>query len=125
MRSEALEYLACPACRGSLDLDPGATTATDGHVMSGALICRIRACRYAIDRGVPVLSPPQVGALSSQTAARFDEQWSHWRQLHDYYERQLLEWIAPLGPADFAGRTVIEGGCGKGRHAAIVGGFGP
>jgi SAM-dependent methyltransferase len=125
MRIEALDYLACPGCRASLDLAPGATSAADGHVIAGELVCRIRACRYLVQRGVPALFPPSVGTLDSQTAARFDTQWMHWRQLHDYYERQFLEWIAPLGAADFAGRTVIEGGCGKGRHTAIVGGFGP
>jgi SAM-dependent methyltransferase len=125
MRLEALEYLACPSCRASLDLSPGAAPAPDGHVMTGELVCRIRGCRYALAGGVPALYSADVGALASETASRFDTQWNHWRSLHDYYERQFLEWIEPLRPADFAGRTVIEGGCGKGRHTAIVGGFGP
>jgi SAM-dependent methyltransferase len=125
MRTEALEYLACPRCRGSLDLSPEANVAADGHVISGALVCRIRGCAYGIQRGVPALFPPEVEALASETASRFDTQWTHWRSLHDYYERQFLEWIAPITRADFEGRTVIEGGCGKGRHTAIVGGFGP
>jgi SAM-dependent methyltransferase len=125
MRTDALEYLACPTCRASLDLGAGAARDGDGHVITGTLVCRIRACRYPIERGVPALFPPQVQPLASETASRFDAQWNHWRSLHDYYERQFLEWIAPLTPADFAGRTVIEGGCGKGRHSAIVGGFGP
>ena len=125
MRIEALEYLACPACRASLDLAPGTTAAADGHFLTGELVCRIHGCRYPIQAGVPVLCPPLVGAVATETAARFDSQWSHWRSLHDYYERQFLEWIDPLTRADFAGRTVIEGGCGKGRHTAIVGGFGP
>jgi SAM-dependent methyltransferase len=125
MRLEALEYLSCPGCRATLDLAPGATSAADGHILTGELICRIRACRYPVTRGVPVLSPAEVSGLASETAARFDTQWKHWRELHDYYESQFLEWIAPITRADFAGRTVIEGGCGKGRHTALVAGFGP
>jgi SAM-dependent methyltransferase len=125
MRIEALEYLACPSCHASLDLHPGSTAESDGHIMAGELVCRIRACRYRIDRGVPILLPADVAPLSSETASRFDQQWTHWRQLHAYYEKQFLEWIDPVGRADFAGRTVVEGGCGKGRHTAIVGGFGP
>jgi SAM-dependent methyltransferase len=125
MRLEALEYLACPSCSASLDLAPGATSAADGHVLAGELVCRIRGCRYPVDRGVPRLLTSQVQEASSETAARFDTQWTHWRELADYYERQFLEWVEPITRADFAGRTVIEGGCGKGRHTAIVGGFGP
>jgi SAM-dependent methyltransferase len=125
MRKDALEYLACPSCSATLDLTSGSSQASDGHVMEGELVCRVRGCRYFIRQGVPVLLTSQVAAASSETAARFDTQWKHWRQLHDYYERQFLEWIEPITRADFAGRTVIEGGCGKGRHTALVGGFGP
>src|SRR4051812_49404220 len=125
MRLEALEYLACPSCSASLDLASGSTSAADGHVVTGELVCRIRGCRYPLDRGVPRLLTGQVQPLSRETAARFDTQWTHWTQLADYYERQFLEWVDPISRADFAGRTVIEGGCGKGRHTAIVAGFGP
>jgi SAM-dependent methyltransferase len=125
MRPEALEYLTCRPCKASLDLAPGASVAGDGHVVAGTLVCRIRGCRYPIKNGVPVLLTGAVAPLSSATAARFDAQWSHWRELHDYYERQFLDWISPVGAPDFAGRSVLEGGCGKGRHSALVGDLGP
>jgi SAM-dependent methyltransferase len=125
MRRDALEYLACPRCRASLDLAPGAASDTDGHVIAGALVCRIRACQYSIERGVPALLPAGVQPVAGDAPARSDVSWNHWRLLHDHHERQFLEWIAPLSPADFVGRTVIEGGCGTGRQSAIVGSFGP
>jgi SAM-dependent methyltransferase len=125
MRKDALEYLACPRCRASLDLAPGAASDADGHVITGALVCRIRACRYPIERGVPALFLDQTPPIPAEPALSLNGQWNHWGSLHDHYERQFLEWVAPLTPADFAGRTVIEGGCGKGRHSAIVGRFGP
>jgi SAM-dependent methyltransferase len=124
MREEALEYLACPACRASLDLEPGAARDADGHVIGGALVCRIRACRFPIRRGVPSLFPPGLSPPAGDRSGTVEAPLDHGRSAHDH-ERQFLEWIAPLAPADFAGRTVIEGGCGKGRHSAIVGRFGP
>src|SRR4030088_570085 len=45
---------------------------------------------------------------------------SNWSELRDYYEQEFFDWVAPLTAADFAGQAVFEGGCGKGRHTAIV-----
>src|SRR5205823_5649504 len=125
MRREALEYLACPQCQATLDLVSTSGEASDGHVLEGELVCRIGGCRYPVRGGVPRLLPGQVEPLASATAERFDRQWTHWRSLHAYYERQLLDWLSPLGRDDFAGRVVLEGGCGKGRHSAVIAGFGP
>lgn len=125
MRPAALEYLACPTCQQPLTLDPPVAPGADGHVMAGTLVCRGKACRYTIRDGVPVLLPGEVNPLSSETAGRFDQQWTHWRQLADYYEKQYLDWVAPITREDFAGKVVLEGGCGKGRHSHVVAGFGP
>lgn len=124
MRTEVLSYLCCPECDADLKL--AVETRRDGdHVMEGELVCVKGACRYPVTAGVPVLRPRAVEKIKVETAARFDTQWKHWRGIHSYYERQFLDWVAPLDRADFAGKVVLEGGCGKGRHSAIVGGFGP
>ncbi len=125
MRRDALAYLACPDCGASLDLGDGSESAPDGHLMVGSLRCGGAGCVYPIREGVPDLRPRGVEAVKVETSRRFDDEWSHWSELRDYYERQFLGWVAPLTPADFAGRVVFEGGCGKGRHSAIVAGFGP
>ena len=123
MRREALNYLACPFC-----LSPVALAAVkreeDGHVMEGELACEPCARRFRIDRGVPVLLRADVDPVKTETAARFAEEWTRWNDLRDYYERQFLGWVAPVSRADFAGRTVFEGGCGKGRHTDLVARFG-
>lgn len=125
MRRQALEYLACPDCRATVELATPTEEGADGHVIAGELVCRLGGCRFPIRQGVPMLLPRRVQPLSTDTAARFDEQWKHWRQLHGFYEQQFLDWIAPVRPGDFAGRVVLEGGCGKGRHSAVVSAFGP
>jgi SAM-dependent methyltransferase len=93
--------------------------------MTGRLVCALRGCRFAIRHGVPVLVTANVERRAADTAARFDQQWQRWRGLHGFYQRQFLDWIAPVAPESFAGRVVLEGGCGKGRHSAVVADFRP
>ncbi|MGH7787569.1 MAG: class I SAM-dependent methyltransferase [Candidatus Binatia bacterium] len=48
------------------------------------------------------------------TAAAFDASWENCYTAAPYTREQYLEWIAPLTPADLAGRSVCELGCGHG-----------
>jgi SAM-dependent methyltransferase len=120
MRPEALDFIACPSCGGELSLRAGDTPADDGHVMTGELACSACASRFPIRDGVPVLLPGSVEAVKIETASRFAEEWLRWSDLRDYYHQEFLAWLAPLTPADFVGQVVFEGGCGKGRHTALV-----
>jgi SAM-dependent methyltransferase len=111
----------CPNCGAELVLssDPS-REAEDGHIMSGGLTCRGCASEFPIRNGVPILLPANVANVKLETASRFAEEWTRWSDLRDYYEREFFDWIAPLAPADFSDQAVFEGGCGKGRHTAIV-----
>lgn len=93
--------------------------------MAGTLACTADGRRFPIHEGVPLLRPDDVDVALRETAARFYEEWKRWSLIHDFYERQFLEWIHPVAPADFRDKIVFEGGCGKGRHSSIVAGFGP
>ena len=125
MRRAALKYLACPRCDADLALATPAAPESSDHVMTGDLVCQAAGCRYPIRDGVPVLVLSHVDRARRETAERFTLEWTHWRGMADYYERQFLEWIAPVTREEFKDRVVLEGGCGKGRHSAIVSGFGP
>jgi len=121
MRPEALSFLQCPNCGAELILS-GSTPreAEDGHVMAGGLTCRGCGSSFPIRNGVPILLPANLAAIKLETASRFAEEWTHWNDLRDYYEKEFFDWLAPLTAADFAGQVVFEGGCGKGRHTAII-----
>lgn len=123
MRREALPFLACPVTSEPLELARVDLEDPDGHVMEGELSARGGA-RYPIREGVPRLLPPDVEAIKVETAERFAEEWHRWAELRDYYEQQFLGWVAPVTRADFEGKVVFEGGCGKGRHTSVVAGFG-
>jgi SAM-dependent methyltransferase len=118
MRETALAYLACPACRRELSLEAH-ERAGDGHVLEGELGCASCGGRFPIRRGVP-----RFASDVPDTAARFGEQWKTFRHMARYQEAWLKAWLDPLGPADFAGKAVLEAGCGKGRHTVVVAGWG-
>ncbi|MBI3300125.1 MAG: class I SAM-dependent methyltransferase [Elusimicrobia bacterium] len=43
-----------------------------------------------------------------------------WSEFDDPVEWLFADWIAPNHLADFAGKLVLDAGCGHGRHAALV-----
>jgi len=92
----------------------------DGHIMAGSLACRACASQFTIRNGVPILLPAKLASVKLETASRFAEEWTRWSDLRDYYEQEFFDWVAPLTAADFTHQIVFEGGCGKGRHTAIV-----
>lgn len=119
MRREALNYLACPNCGDELTLRDEARHDKE-HVMAGKLACVQCQSQFSIRDGVPILLPASLEAVKLETASRFAEEWTRWKDLRAYYEQEFFDWIAPVTGDDFKGKTVFEGGCGKGRHTAIV-----
>ena len=126
MRESALALLACPACLGALALaiGPPVEREPDGHVMTGTLVCAGCAARYPIVRGIPRLAPAHSMDGAVETAARFGAEWKIFDHMSTYQEQWLEAWLTPVGAKDFAGRTVFEGGCGKGRHSVVAASWG-
>jgi len=119
MKPTLLKYLQCPECGGALSLF---TKQQDGaEIIEGELICRDGAHRFPILRGVPRFARlDQLAADKADTAAQFGWQWTHFTQADERYAEQFLGWIAPVQPEFFAGKVVLEGGCGKGRHTQLA-----
>jgi SAM-dependent methyltransferase/uncharacterized protein YbaR (Trm112 family) len=117
VKRAALQFLCCPACQGDLDLVEAAAEGDD--VMAGTLACVGCDAAYPVARGVPRFAGEQSGA-AARTADAFGYQWKRYRELADRYRRQFLDWVKPVDEHFFADRVVLEGGCGKGRHSAVV-----
>lgn len=121
MRAELLEYLACPSCGGSLELD---TPRIEGeHVMAGHLRCSGCRATYVIVRGVPRMTRAMENL--EDVARVFGREWSahHGGVLERdtlYGRTEEEDWEVfgrgtGLGDEDLAGKVVLDAGCGAAR----------
>ena len=64
MRTDLLDIIACPLCKGELDLQATEIAAEgsrdSGEVLTGVLICESCDERYPITGGIPNLLPPDL-----------------------------------------------------------------
>lgn len=122
MKLSLVPLLACPGCKGALSV--GGVQADASDVEEGTLACVGCGARFPIVRGVPRFVPEALTSDKQATAEAFGWQWTHFHEVVPEHEQQFLDWVAPLRREDFAGRVVLDGGCGKGRHLACAARFG-
>ena len=123
MRETLCNHLCCPECGSDLDLEPDEID--DDEILSGSLSCPSCEQRWPIVRGVPRFVPDDLPRDVRHTARNFGTSWRIWNDIDDdRYRRQLLEWLPLLSPDDVRNRTLLDGGCGKGRHLRVMAGFG-
>jgi SAM-dependent methyltransferase len=51
------------------------------------------------------------------SSERFGYEWHKYRELIPQYEEQFLKWVYPLKKEYFAGKVVLDAGCGMGRNS--------
>ncbi len=59
MKKELVDILACPVCKGDLDLSIEEED-DKGEIVNGSLYCRNCDERYPIAEGIPNLLPPEL-----------------------------------------------------------------
>jgi len=112
MLDRLVDRLACPSCGGRL-------TKTSAE----ALGCN-QGHRWPVRDGVPRLVPPDLPEPHRKTADAFGWEWTHYVEQHPEFEAQFLDWIHPLRPDFFVGKSVLDAGCGTGRHAYFAATYG-
>ncbi|MBM4300093.1 MAG: methyltransferase domain-containing protein [Deltaproteobacteria bacterium] len=118
MQRILLEILACPACKGPLQLTSEIENA--GEVESGCLDCTGCHQQYPIIRYVPRFVPAE------NYADNFGFQWNKFRQTQlDSHSklplsRERFFVSSALTPEDLTGKTVLDVGCGAGRFAEVA-----
>ena len=117
MKSSLLSLLVCPACHSSLHARTD--RAEESEIMEGLLSCSGCAAEYPITRGVPRFLSHGLTEDQKATADAFGYEWTHYSALTDADRREFLDWIAPVAPADFVDKVILDAGCGKGRHSFL------
>lgn len=121
-----LDLLCCPKCRG--DLRAEALVHADEVVISGSLVCAGCAASYPIIRGVPRFATDIQAGEVNNTVEGFGYQWTQANPIvkDTAFSAQdlFLDFIAPVTPAHFQEKVVLDGGCGLGRFTLLSQQFG-
>ncbi len=120
MKEKLLELLACPTCGGDILL-AYASKYESREIIEGVLTCKKCDREYSVIRGVPRFADlAKIDEDKAETAENFGWQWTHFTQEDPKYNEQFLGWLQPVKREFFAGKVVLEGGCGKGRHTKLA-----
>jgi len=118
MKSEHVRYLACPKCRGGLEI--GTVARGDaGKVEEGELVCRGCGAAYPVIRHVPRFVPAE------NYAQGFGFQWNTHRNTQldsntgtDASTRRFFD--ETKWPRRMEGQVVLEAGSGAGRFTSVA-----
>ncbi len=122
MKPRLLDYLGCPAC-GAAFVCQAVTSRDQDEIVEGVLRCEGCGRQYPIRQAIPRLVPDNLTEDKKRTAAAFGFEWQHFDELHQAYEAQFLDWVYPIQPEFFAGKVILDAGCGTGRHAYFAAKF--
>lgn len=124
MKLTLLPLLACPVCGGdlrfvSLERDP-----RHADPEEGTLACARCGLQYPIRGGIPRLRPPDdVPADAKKTRESFGWEWLRYPGSRPVDKPTFLE-ETMIPPEAFAGKLVLDAGCGMGRYSAVALGLG-
>ena len=123
-RETFLTYLECPECRGDLEARPQSTA--DNLADARELRCCSCGRSFPVEEGVPNLLVDEKKGDEQRMWTGFEFEWRHFfRREKPYLIPIALEWVHPLRPEDFAGRVVLDAGCGMGRNTRVFSSLGP
>jgi SAM-dependent methyltransferase len=60
---------------------------------------------------------PETAGIARGSPERFGYAWDKYAEILPDHEEQFRRWTAPLQPADWRGKRILDGGCGIGRNS--------
>jgi SAM-dependent methyltransferase len=143
MKKRLLNLLVCPSCAAALSLEAWQVCRTE--IVEGLLHCRCGEV-FPIIGGVPRMLPrrlrPQLHedyapffvahhrrlpdrllpagkpgtTVSGRTQRSFGFEWTHFSAMRPEWERNFWDYMAPHHAGFLRGKTILDAGCGMGRH---------
>ncbi len=92
---------------------------TETEVIEGSIDCASCGASWPIRDSIPRLMPDG-STQGPETAHR----WTTFDKGRPEWEANFLDLASPLKPPDFLGKTVLDAGCGYGRHAWFAARYG-
>jgi SAM-dependent methyltransferase len=117
MNERLTKLLVCPRCKAGLSLD--ASEKKGEQIISGNFRCESCAAQYPIKNGIPRF------VSSEAYTSSFGFEWKHWRRTQfDTNSRKSsgASFLVSTGTRkeDWAGKLVLDAGCGAGRYMDVV-----
>lgn len=129
-RKEKLQQtLRCPSCQGALSFEQGNELET--------LRCNECQLSFPVIDGIPRMLLPNlrdalladgtasgVDAKQVETALSFGFEWHRFPEMYEEWEQQFLAYMKPHSASFFAGKKILDAGCGNGRFAYYAAKYG-
>ncbi len=125
MRIDLLSLLACPVCGADLKFSSLENFPRhDEPVERGTLACVSCRKEFPVTDGIPRLRPPEeLSARAEKTRRSFGWEWLRYPGSRPGDKDVFLE-ETRIPPDEFAGKLVLDAGCGMGRYASVALGLG-
>jgi len=125
VRISLLSLLACPVCGGDLKFAAiESFLRRDEPVESATLACVSCRREFPVTGGIPRLRPPaELSARADKTRRSFGWEWLRYPGSRPGDKDLFLEETL-IAPEEFAGKIVLDAGCGMGRYAVVALGLG-
>jgi SAM-dependent methyltransferase len=104
----AFDLLRCPECQHQLVLP------------AGELKCTGCAAVYPIRAGIPRFVATPAGEIAKRTQASFGYEWSEFNDWQPSGATNFQQYFSDFDLSWLGGRTVLDAGCGIGRHARHI-----
>lgn len=104
----AYDLLRCPRCVGQLAL------------VNDELSCVDCTAAYPITAEIPRLLSTPADEFAKRTQASFGYEWSAFSDWRQSGETNFQQYFGDVDLSWFVGRTVLDAGCGMGRHARQI-----